>query len=134
MRDDERFNISGFSDLVDGEDEGDDSDLWRSLGYTSAPAMSVAMLLDDADGAPMDTRDALTLAMCQLERPQAESVVVALARWEMTRAPVYGDELAARPTVGELRQQIMVLGSLGEPFAAHDAAALRLLLGKLEAL
>lgn len=133
MRDDERFNISGFSDLVDGEDEGDDTDLWNTLGYSSAAAMSVAMLLDDADGAPMDKHDALTLAMCQLERPQAESVVVALARWEMTRAP-FGVELAARPTVGELRQQIMVLGSLGEPLAAHDAAALRLLLVRLEAL
>lgn len=134
MDDVERFNISGFSDLVDGEDEGDDSDLWRSLGYTSAPAMAVAMLLDDADGAPMDKDDALTLALCQLDRPTAEAVVVALARWEMTRAP-FGDALASTPTVGELRQQITVLASLGEePLAAHDAAALRLLLGALVVL
>lgn len=133
MDDVQRFNISGFTDLIDGEDEGDDSDLWSKLGYASAAAMSVANLLDDDDGAPMDKDDELTLAMCQLQRPQAEQVVVALARWEMTRAP-FGAELASLPTLGELRQQIVVLGSLDEPLAAHDAAALRLLLGKLDAL
>ncbi len=132
MRDDERFNVSGFADLVDGQDEGDDA-LWRVMGHTSAAAMSVAMLLDDVEGVPMDKRAALTLAVCQLDQPTAEAVVVALARWAETRGPVYGEQ-ADHPTIGELRQHIMVLGSLGEPLAAHDAAALRLLLAKLEAL
>lgn len=132
MRDGERFNVSGFADLVDGQDEGDDA-LWRMMGHTSAAAMSVATLLDDVEGVPMDKRDALTLAVCQLDQPTAEAVVVALARWAETRGPVYGEQ-ADHPTIGELQQHVEVLGSLGEPLAAHDAAALRLLLAKLEAL
>lgn len=128
MREGERFNVSGFADLV-----GDDDGVWRELGYTSPAAMSVAMLLDDVPGAPHNKRDALTLALCQLERSQAEAVVVALARWAETRRPLSG-ERAYHPTIGELRQQIDVLGSLPDPLAAHDAAALRLLAPRLEAL
>jgi hypothetical protein len=132
MRDGERFNVSGFADLVDGQDEGDDA-LWRVMGHTSAAAMSVAMLLDDEDDISGDDPDALVSAFQNLDAPHREAVVVALARWAETRGPVYGEQ-ADHPTIGELRQHIEVLGSLAEPLAAHDAAALRLLLGRLEAL